>query len=80
MDINTLKALIETGLPEAEVLVEGDGAHFSAVVISNLFAGKSRLEKQKIVYNTVQTQLADGTLHALSVKTFTPEEWNNLNQ
>lgn len=75
-----IKQYIETGLEYAEAIVEGDGSHFTAIVICPLFAGKSRLEKQQLVYNTVRTQLLDGSLHALSLKTFTPEEWWQLNE
>lgn len=73
-----IKQLIEAGLEDSEAYVEGDGAHFTAYVKSQVFSGKSRLERQQMVYNTVKTQLLDGTLHALSVKTFTLEEWEAL--
>jgi acid stress-induced BolA-like protein IbaG/YrbA len=75
MQPEQVKHLIETGLANAKVRVEGDGAHFTAIVICAAFAGKSRVQKQQLVYDTVRVQLLDGSLHALSVKTFTPEEW-----
>jgi acid stress-induced BolA-like protein IbaG/YrbA len=74
-----IKQLIEIGLPEADVWVEGDGAHFNAIVVSPKFIGKSRLQKQQLVYDTVKEQLVNGTLHALSIKTFTPDEWQKFN-
>lgn len=80
MQPEKIKELIELNLPQSEALVEGDGAHFVAVVICPAFAGKSRIQKQQLVYDTVKEQLLDGTLHALSVKTFTPEEWQQLSQ
>lgn len=80
MQPEEIKRLIEAGLNESEAHVEGDGAHFMACVVCPAFAGKSRIEKQQIVYDTVRAQLLDGTLHALSVKTFTPEEWDKLDQ
>lgn len=73
-----VKHLIETGLPEAEVVVDGDGAHFNATVVSPQFMGKSRLQKQQLVYDTVKEQLLNGSLHALSIKAYTPEEWQKL--
>ncbi|HEX4044275.1 MAG TPA: BolA/IbaG family iron-sulfur metabolism protein [Gammaproteobacteria bacterium] len=75
-----VKRLIETGLIDAEVLVDGDGSHFTAVVISTIFADKSRVQKQQLVYDTVRKHLLDGTLHALSIQTFTPEEWQQQNE
>lgn len=78
MQIEEVKRLIETGLAHSEAYVEGDGTHFTAAVICSAFAGKSRIQKQQLVYDTVRKQLLDGTLHALSITTFTPEEWQNL--
>lgn len=80
MQPEEIKNLIEKGLPNTETFVEGDGAHFTAIVISSLFIGKSRLQKQQLVYDAVKEQLLNGTLHALSIKTFTPEEWQAFNQ
>lgn len=69
-----IEQLIKKGLPNAEAYVDGDGTHFTALVISPDFVGKSRIQKQQMVYDTVRQQLMDGTLHALSIKAFTPEE------
>lgn len=79
MQTDEIKRLIEAGLPGAEAHVEGDGAHFTATVISALFKDQSRLKKQQLVYDTVRAQLLDGSLHALSIKALTPEEWHELN-
>ena len=71
---------IKIGLPQADVYVEGDGTHFTALVISEGFKGKSRIQKQQMVYDTVRPQLTDGTLHALSVRALTPEEWQKIDE
>ena len=71
-----IEQLIKTGLPDCDVVVEGDGAHFEAIVVSAEFAGKTRIQKQQLVYATVNKELLDGSLHALSIKAFTPEEWS----
>lgn len=79
MKAEEVEQLIKNGLPEADVYVEGeDGTHFGALVISTDFAGKSRIQKQQLVYDTVREYLLDGRLHALSLKTFTPDEWQEL--
>jgi acid stress-induced BolA-like protein IbaG/YrbA len=80
MQVEIIENLIKTGLTHADVYVEGDGAHFTALVVSPLFAGKSRLQKQQMVYDTVRKEIMDGSLHALSIKTFTPEEWQTFEQ
>jgi acid stress-induced BolA-like protein IbaG/YrbA len=75
METSAIEQLIRTGMPGAEVTVTGDGSHFEAIVISDAFAGKSLLQKQRMVMATVNEQIASGELHALSIKTFTPQEW-----
>ena len=49
------------------------------MVIDPAFAGKSLLQKQRLVMDTVRDQIASGELHALSIKTYTPEEWAAAN-
>lgn len=75
MEIDALTLLIRAGLPGAEVQVTGDGSHFDAVVVSDEFAGKSPIQKQRLVMATVRPQIESGELHALSIKTYTPEQW-----
>jgi len=78
MQPEAVEQLIKDGLKEADVYVEGDGSHFTALVVSSLFSGKNRIQRQKIVYDTVNEHLLSGKLHALSVKALTPDEWQAL--
>lgn len=78
MQIETLKQLIESGLPGSEVTIDGDGTHFNALIICPTFANQSRIKRQQMVYDTVRTHLLDGSLHALSLKTLTPAEWQAI--
>lgn len=75
MNTNTLQQRISAGFPEASITVDGDGHHFTALVISTAFHGLSRIKRQQMVYDTVRAELLDGSLHALSVKACTPDEW-----
>jgi stress-induced morphogen len=69
-----LKQRIEASLPGARAEVEGaDGVHFQAVVSSPAFAGKTRLEQHRMVMDVFAGELG-GTIHALSLKTKTPED------
>lgn len=64
-------------LPGADVDVvdtTGGGDHFQATVASAQFAGLSRVEQHRLVYAAVQEHLADGSIHALSLRTSTPQE------
>jgi acid stress-induced BolA-like protein IbaG/YrbA len=80
MQPEIIKNLIEAGLKDCTVMVDGDGRHFNAIVISPDFSGKNRIQKQQLVYAALGNSIADGSLHALSMKTFTPEEWHEHNK
>ena len=75
MEISEVQALIEAGLPGAQVTVTGDGSHFQALVVSDAFEGKSLVTKQKMVYATVNEHIVSGELHAFTIKAHTPAEW-----
>ena len=75
MDAETIRNLIEAGLPGARVEVQGeDGVHFEATVVCEAFACKPLLARHRMVNATVKTQLDSGTIHALALKTLTPAE------
>jgi stress-induced morphogen len=70
-----LKTRIEAGLPGAKAHVEdltGGGDHFRAEVVSDRFAGLSRIDQHKLVYNVFGPEIG-GPIHALSIKTSTPD-------
>lgn len=75
MDLNEIKKLIEEGIPDSQVLMEGDGTHFQAVVVSDLFKEKSMLQQHRMVYQALGNKV--GTeIHALSIKAYTREQWD----
>lgn len=74
LDADTIRNLIETGLPGARADVQGDdGVHFEATVVSEAFAGKLPLARHRMVYATLG-DLMGGAIHALALKTVTPAE------
>ena len=74
MDAATIQAMIEQGLPGAQAQVSGDdGVHFEAEVVAAQFAGKLPLARHRLVYGTLG-ELMGGAIHALALKTLTPEE------
>lgn len=74
MDHETIRQLIESGLPNSEVLIKGDdGVHFEALVISSSFEGQSTLARHRMVYSTLGKRMGN-EIHALSLRTLTPEE------
>lgn len=74
MQPDDIKQLIERGLPGAHVLVDGDGHHFEAVVVTPAFAGKSMLQQHQMVYAALGDKMRS-EIHALSFRTLTPEEF-----
>ena len=80
METDQVKDLIQAGLPDCEVTVTGDGSHFDATVIGEVFAGLSPVKRQQLVYKTVNDRITSGDLHALTIKTYTPEEWEKASK
>lgn len=70
----SIKHSIEQGMATAHVSVNGDGQHFEAVIVSAEFAGKSRVQRHQRVYQALGDRMRE-EIHALSMKTSTPEEW-----
>lgn len=74
MDADSIAARIKVGLPDADVLMidlAGDGDHWAARVTSAAFAGKTRIQQHKLVYDAIGRDMG-GELHALALQTFTP--------
>lgn len=75
MNPEDVQKMIQEGLKDCEVKVTGDGSHFEAIVIGEMFSGLSLVKKQQAVYATLGDKITNGEVHALTIKTFTAEEW-----
>ena len=74
----SIRLNIAQGMATEHLSVVGDdGTHFEAVVVSDAFAGKSRIQRHQLVYQTLGDRMRQD-IHALSMKTHTPEEWQKL--
>lgn len=78
IDARDIESYIAEGLPCEHVGVAGDGAHFEAVVVSAEFRGKSRVQRHQLVYRALGERMRE-EIHALSMRTLTPEEWQGSN-
>jgi acid stress-induced BolA-like protein IbaG/YrbA len=76
---NEVKTIVEQSIPKAKVIVDGDGYHYQVSVISEEFEGQSKIKRQQLVYAALGKQIASGELHALTMKTWTPQEWGQNN-
>ena len=68
-----VQSYIENGLESSAVRVVGDGEHFEALVVSEAFRGKSRVQRHQLVYAALGERMRE-EIHALSMRTLTPEE------
>jgi acid stress-induced BolA-like protein IbaG/YrbA len=70
----SIEQSIRAGLACTHLEVSGDGAHFDAVIVSAAFMGLSRVRQHQLVYAALGDRMRE-EIHALSMKTFSPEEW-----
>ncbi|MBE8191259.1 MAG: BolA family transcriptional regulator [Alphaproteobacteria bacterium] len=71
MTATEIEGAIKTALPDADIEItdlRGDGDHYAAHIISAAFAGKSRVQQHKMVYNALGGKMGDA-LHALALQT-----------
>lgn len=74
----SIKLNISQGFPTEHLSVVGDdGTHFEAVIVSEAFAGKNRVQRHQLVYGTLGDRMR-AEIHALSMKPYTPQEWENI--
>jgi acid stress-induced BolA-like protein IbaG/YrbA len=69
-----IKGYIEEKLSCDSVEVEGDGRHFEAIIVSAEFRGKNAVQQHQLVYQALGDRMRE-EIHALSMKTYTPEQW-----
>ncbi len=69
-----VKRYIQEGMQCQHVEVMGDGHHFEAVIVSEAFRGKSRIQQHQLVYRALGERMRE-EIHALSMQTYTPEDW-----
>ncbi|NJK28461.1 MAG: BolA/IbaG family iron-sulfur metabolism protein [Coleofasciculaceae cyanobacterium SM2_3_26] len=78
-----VKVAIEAAIPEARVQVQdltGGGDHYQVSVMSDCFAGKSLVQQHQMIYAALGQALSTEAIHALAIKTYTPETWAEAGQ
>ena len=81
LSTEAIRQRILEALPGSEVDVQdttGTGDHFEARVVSPAFTGKPMVQQHQMVYAPLQDWLKTGELHALALKTYSPEQWKKL--
>lgn len=80
MTTDEIKTLIEAAIESSQVTVNGEGGMFDTTVISDKFEGLTPVKKQQMVYAAVNEHIASGEIHALTIKAFTPAEWQTASK
>ncbi|MBC7435976.1 MAG: BolA family transcriptional regulator [Bdellovibrionales bacterium] len=78
MTAQELQSIIAAGLACEHLTLEGDGRHWSAVIVADAFEGKRLIQRHQRVYATLGARMHTDEVHALSMKTYTPAEWAAL--
>ncbi len=79
MTAQEIQEIIAKNINTDFVLAEtADEVHFYVTVVSSDFEGQMKVKQHKMVKDLFTEQFADGVIHAMSLKTFTPEKWANL--
>jgi acid stress-induced BolA-like protein IbaG/YrbA len=80
MEPKEIKRLIEAGIQDSTAFVTGESGKYEATVVSPTFTGLSPVKMHQLVYSTVNEHIQSGALHALSIKTYTPQAWQALQE
>ncbi|MFE1747280.1 BolA family protein [Coleofasciculus sp. H7-2] len=75
-----VEAMIKAKMPDAQIQVQdltGGGDHYQVTVVSSQFEGKRLVQQHQLVYGAVQQAMATEAIHALALKTYTPQDWES---
>ncbi|MDA7825990.1 BolA/IbaG family iron-sulfur metabolism protein [Porticoccaceae bacterium] len=78
MNADDVKLILKKQLTGCDIKVEVDGSHVNIVVIGDIFEGKRSVQRQQIVYAALQEHIASGVIHAVNMKTYSVQEWQQL--
>ncbi|AAU38315.1 BolA protein [[Mannheimia] succiniciproducens MBEL55E] len=75
METQEIERILKQALNLDEVYVQGENAHYGVIVVSEEIAKLSRLKQQQTIYAPLMDHFSSGEIHALTIKTFSPEKW-----
>lgn len=75
MDAATVKVLLQNHLPDCEFHVQGEGANYDITAIGDVFSELRPVKKQQLVYGALTAEIGEGSIHAVNIRTFTPQQW-----
>ncbi|KZN29488.1 hypothetical protein N480_07120 [Pseudoalteromonas luteoviolacea S2607] len=75
METNQVETVLQESLTLEEVKVKANGSHYEVIAVGECFDGLRRVKREQMVYGPLMEVIKDGTIHAVSIKAFTPSEW-----
>jgi len=75
MEPEEIKTILAAAIELDELHVKGENGHFQVIAVSAMFDGMSRVKKQQTIYGPLSDVIASGAVHAVSIKAFTPSQW-----
>lgn len=70
-----IKLILQKKLQLNKIYVNGEEKHFTILVIDTIFEGMNYVDRHKMIYKPLKKYIIDNTIHAVSIKTYTPLEW-----
>ncbi|PPI88598.1 hypothetical protein CRV09_01685 [Candidatus Pantoea edessiphila] len=78
MKDSEIKKLLITSLPLEKVYVSSDSSnYFKIIAVGKIFSKLNYVQKQQLIYKQLAKYISNNTIHAISIKTYTPEEWSS---
>jgi len=80
MDATVVKNLLQSHLPDIEFRVRGEGANYDIDAIGEVFDDMRPVKKQQLVYAALSDHIANGSIHAVNIRTYTRSQWESDGQ
>lgn len=78
MNADDIKSILQQQLDGCDIKVDVDGSHVNIMVVGDIFEGKRSVQRQQLVYAALQEHIASGVIHAVNMKTYSKDEWQQL--
>lgn len=79
MQNEQVQQLLLAAFPDSEIQIAGEGCNFQVTIVSAQFEGMTMVQEQKSVYAALSKQITSGEIHAVTIKAYTPDEWQKVN-
>ncbi|MDH4573583.1 BolA family protein [Salinicola acroporae] len=77
MQPSDVKSRLENQIGGCEFHIQGEGCNFQVIAVGDVFDGMSPVKRQQLIYGALSDEIASGALHAITIKTFTPAQWES---